>query len=78
MDAAGSDYSKSEIVPPAHQRLRQDIFRDTMIALAETKLMPDVVAIAGDVTYKDRDDGWERLPEILKPCSTQAWRRRTS
>jgi hypothetical protein len=66
MDAAGSDYSKSEIVPPAHQRLRQDIFRDTMSALAGTDLMPDVVAIAGDVTYKDREDGWECLPEILK------------
>lgn len=38
-----------------------------MSALAGTELMPDVVAIAGDVTYKDSDDGWERLPEILKP-----------
>src|SRR4051794_37247937 len=67
MDAAGSDYSKSQVVPVDHQRLRQNIFRDTLTALVERGPVPDVVVVAGDVTYKDGDDGWEQLPDILKP-----------
>jgi 3',5'-cyclic AMP phosphodiesterase CpdA len=67
MDAAGSDYSKSGIVPIGHQRLRQDVLRDTTTALVERGLVPDAVVIAGDVTYQDKDDGWQQLPEIMKP-----------
>jgi hypothetical protein len=67
MDAAGSDYSKSGILPPTHQRLRQDVLRDTTRAMATAKLVPDAVVIAGDVTYQDKKDGWEHLPGILEP-----------
>src|SRR4051794_34518937 len=67
MDAAGSDYSKSAIVPMAHRRLRQDVFRDTLAAIAQSEFMPGVVVIAGDVTFRDKPDGWTHLPSIMKP-----------
>jgi metallophosphoesterase superfamily enzyme len=68
MDAAGSDYSKSRMLPASHQRRRQEVLRDTTTAIAaEAHLLPDALVVAGDVTYRDDRDGWTHLSPILEP-----------
>jgi 3',5'-cyclic AMP phosphodiesterase CpdA len=66
---AFDDYSKSEIIPPAERQGRTTLIRNTLVELDAllrkngTKL--DAVAVTGDITYQNQEDGFAALDGVL-------------